>query len=423
MGSSISSEPRPASRTSSSTVHAVEVEALGKRYRIAEGAGDQTLLSALGRRVRRGSPATREFWALRDVTFEVEEGEVLGVLGRNGAGKSTLLKILSRITAPSAGRARVRGRLGALLEVGTAFHLELTGRENIHINGAMLGMARADVRRRFDEIVEFAGVEAFLDTPLKHYSSGMYLRLAFSVAAHMEPDVIVIDEVLAVGDAEFQRRCLGKMSEFGREGRTVIFVSHDLGSVAHLCSRCLWLEDGDVRQDGATEPVLAAYLSTGTKPVPWLKLPRDSSARAQLTGAGVFGPAGQNGVLRRDEPLHVVFEIEVNQPVPSLDVAGWIVNRTGQRIVDERWSDWEVSQLELGSPGKHRLEMVIPPLLPPGGYLAGFWLGTELETYFYDEAISFEMQPRRGERSESVDRHRLVTPHVSWSVRSSEAGS
>ena len=184
------------------------------------------------------------------LTFDVDEGEVLGVIGLNGAGKSTLLKILSRITEPTSGSSRTRGRVGALLEVGTGFHPELTGRENIFLNGVILGMRRAEIRARFDEIVAFAGVEQFLDTPLKRYSSGMYLRLAFAVAAHVDPDIVIVDEVLAVGDVQFRQRCLGRMSDFGREGRTVVFVSHDLGSVNQICERSLWLDGGRLRMDG-----------------------------------------------------------------------------------------------------------------------------------------------------------------------------
>ncbi|MBV8096733.1 MAG: ATP-binding cassette domain-containing protein, partial [Acetobacteraceae bacterium] len=205
-----------------------------------------------------------EFWALKDVSFEVERGEVLGIIGRNGAGKSTLLKVLSRITEPTRGRVVLRGRVASLLEVGTGFHPELTGRENIHLNGAILGMARAEIRRKFDEIIAFAGVEKFIDTPVKRYSSGMYVRLAFAVAAHLQPDILVVDEVLAVGDAEFQQKCLGKMDEVSRsEGRTVLFVSHNLSIIEKLCKRCIWLDGGSVREIGSAAAVIKGYLSFG----------------------------------------------------------------------------------------------------------------------------------------------------------------
>src|SRR5262249_23126514 len=214
---------------------------------------------ARGRAIVRGE-ATEEFWALKDVSFEVKRGEVLGIIGRNGAGKSTLLKILSRITEPSEGRVTIAGCVASLLEVGTGFHPELTGRENIYLNGAILGMSRAEIRRKFDEIVDFSGVEKFIDTPVKRYSSGMQVRLAFSVAAHLEPEILVIDEVLAVGDAEVQRKCLGKMGEVStREGRTVLFVSHNLGAVSALCQSGLYLRGGSVGRIGTIAATLAEY--------------------------------------------------------------------------------------------------------------------------------------------------------------------
>ncbi len=211
-----------------------------------------------------GLSTTEEFWALKDVNFQVEAGETLGIIGRNGAGKSTLLKVLSQITPPTTGEIKLRGRVGSLLEVGTGFHQELTGRENIFLNGAILGMPRQEIIRKLDEIVAFSGVEKFLDTPVKHYSSGMYVRLAFSVAAHLEPDILLVDEVLAVGDAEFQKKCLGKMEEATKkEGRTILFVSHNLTSIARLCSRCLLLKDGRVVKNGKTAEVIDYYLNSG----------------------------------------------------------------------------------------------------------------------------------------------------------------
>jgi ABC-type polysaccharide/polyol phosphate transport system ATPase subunit len=214
--------------------------------------------TARGARVTQSG--TEEFWALRNVSFELRQGEVLGIIGRNGAGKSTLLKILSRITEPSTGRVRIRGRVASLLEVGTGFHPELTGRENIFLNGAILGMKRAEIKRKFDEIVDFAEIEKFLDTPVKRYSSGMYVRLAFAVAAHLEPEILIVDEVLAVGDVEFQKKCLNKMSEVASGGRTVLFVSHNLTAVADLCTRALLLQKGEVRQVGTPDEVIATYI-------------------------------------------------------------------------------------------------------------------------------------------------------------------
>jgi lipopolysaccharide transport system ATP-binding protein len=206
--------------------------------------------------------APDEFWALRDVSFDVQPGEVIGVIGRNGAGKSTLLKILSRITEPTSGEARIRGRVASLLEVGTGFHPELTGRENVFLNGAILGMTKAEIRSKFDEIVEFSGIGKFVDTPVKRYSSGMYVRLAFAVAAHLEPEILIVDEVLAVGDAEFQRKCLGKMKEVSNDqGRTVLFVSHNMAAMQNLCHRCIWLDQGRIERTGPTDEVVRAYLT------------------------------------------------------------------------------------------------------------------------------------------------------------------
>ena len=262
---------------------------MSKRYRLG-GHYYVTLRETLAAVARRNAaPSKRDFWALRDLSFTVEEGEVVGLIGRNGAGKSTLLKVLARITVPTRGVARMRGRVGALLEVGTGFHPELNGRENIFLNGAILGLKRAEVRRRFDDIVEFAGVEAMLETPVKRYSSGQYLRLAFSVAALVEPDIVVVDEVLAVGDAEFQRRCLGKMSQFAQEGRTVLFVSHDLGAVARICERAIWLEDGEIKHDGPTSSSIDLYLDArGERPASVELPPEPDKPVNQITQARWF---------------------------------------------------------------------------------------------------------------------------------------
>jgi homopolymeric O-antigen transport system ATP-binding protein len=248
---------------------ALAVEGLSKRYRIGElqsayGTLRDSLSAAARRALRRDhSPHYDEIWALRDVSFDVVEGGVLGVIGRNGAGKSTLLKILTRITTPTGGRATIRGRVGSLLEVGTGFHPELTGRENVFLNGALLGMKRREIAKKYSEIVEFAGVEQFIDTPVKRYSSGMSVRLAFAVAAHLEPEILLVDEVLAVGDAEFQRRCLGRMEDMSDSGRTVLFVSHNMQAVTQLCDRAILLDRGEIVQDGPSNEVVAHYLQTG----------------------------------------------------------------------------------------------------------------------------------------------------------------
>lgn len=251
---------------------AIVVEGLGKRYSIGRKGNPQDgLRHAIEAAVRsplswmkkrREAKRNAEFWALRDVSFTIKRGEVIGIIGRNGAGKSTLLKLLSRITEPTEGRIRIEGRIASLLEVGTGFHQELTGRENIFLNGAILGMTRAEIVRKFDEIVAFSEIEDFLDTPVKRYSSGMYVRLAFAVAAHLDPEILIVDEVLAVGDAAFQRKCLGKMGSVAQSGRTVLFVSHSLDAVRSLCQTGLWLKDGHVEMKGEAEEVIDAYLSS-----------------------------------------------------------------------------------------------------------------------------------------------------------------
>src|SRR5882762_3830768 len=251
----------------------IKVEHLGKRYRIGMREPYRTIRDSImhtaaapwrGLRSRFGAAGPRsnanDMWALNDVSFEVAPGEVLGVIGRNGAGKSTMLKVLSRITEPTTGRVELYGRVGSLLEVGTGFHPELSGRENIYLNGAILGMHRWEIEKKFDEIVAFSELEKFLDTPVKRYSSGMYMRLAFAVAAHLEPEVLVVDEVLAVGDMQFQKKCLGKMGRVAKEGRTVIFVSHNMAAVQSLCSRAIWLDEGKVVEDSQAGTVISSYL-------------------------------------------------------------------------------------------------------------------------------------------------------------------
>ncbi len=267
---------------------AIIADGLSKRYRLGQMQRFTTLRDVIasgaaapyraGMRLVRGAHEQEELepsgrlWALKDVTFEVKRGEVLGVIGRNGAGKSTLLKLLSQITEPSEGYAAIHGRVGSLLEVGTGFHQELTGRENVYLNGAILGMRRNEIKSKFDDIVEFSGVEKFLDTPVKRYSSGMQVRLAFAVAAHLEPEILLVDEVLAVGDAAFQRKCLGKMESVATEGRTVFLVSHNMEAITNLCTRVIWIDDGQLRADGDPHELVRAYLATtrseiGTTPL------------------------------------------------------------------------------------------------------------------------------------------------------------
>jgi lipopolysaccharide transport system ATP-binding protein len=271
----------------------IRVERLGKCYRIRHERGQPyvALRDVIADRVRglwrrpAARAAVEDFWALSEVSFDVTRGDVVGVIGRNGAGKSTLLKVLSRITEPTTGRVELDGHVASLLEVGTGFHPELTGRENIFLNGAILGMTRAEIRRKFDEIVAFAEIDRFLDTPVKRYSSGMYVRLAFAVAAHLEPEILVVDEVLAVGDAQFQKKCLGKMGDVARSGRTVLFVSHNMAAVAALCNRAILLRGGRVALDSGPDAAIRHYLNEAAAgPSSLADVPRKGSGRARFTG-------------------------------------------------------------------------------------------------------------------------------------------
>jgi lipopolysaccharide transport system ATP-binding protein len=320
---------------------AIRVERLSKRYEIgtreAYGSLRDTLRHAAGAPARRLRAAFRKgehglsygastIWALRDVSFDVQQGEVLGLIGRNGAGKSTILKILSRITAPSEGRAAVKGRIRSLLEVGTGFHPELTGRENIYLNGAILGMKKAEIDRRFDEIVSFAEVEKFIDTPVKRYSSGMYLRLAFAVAAHLVSEILLVDEVLAVGDAAFQKKCIGRMNEVAHEGRTVLFVSHNMAAVRALCTRGICLEQGRVSFAGDIEHVLYRYTQS--------QIHTDSQPSGTQTRFTSIRVNGQNpGTIESGEGFEVGCTLELAEEVPSFRLFCIIQDANGESVV------------------------------------------------------------------------------------------
>jgi lipopolysaccharide transport system ATP-binding protein len=343
---------------------AVTIERLSKKYLIRPRRAErytalrdvlaergQAVGRALLRRLKgqEGPATSREqevFWALRDVSLEVGQGQVVGIIGRNGAGKSTLLKILARITEPSEGRATIRGRVASLLEVGTGFHPELTGRENILLNGSILGMTRLEVRRRFDDIVAFAGIERFLDTPIKRYSSGMYVRLAFAISAHLDSDVLLIDEVLAVGDADFQRKCLGRISAMtAQQGRTVLFVSHNMQTVAQLCSRAVLLERGAVAFDGPAQETTRKYFQQLSQPAP--SPTHSDRQRAIAHGGGVSlqqvryldGAGAAQPRLDRSEVLRIVLCFEIAGRVPEMDIAMAVIHADGTRVFSEVLSE------------------------------------------------------------------------------------
>lgn len=395
----------------------IQAQGLGKRYRLGEG-GYATLREKVSRPRRSSSVDRREVWALRELDVEVNEGDVVGIIGRNGAGKTTLLKSIARIVKPTTGVVRVRGRVGALLEVGTGFHPELTGRENVYLNGVVLGMSRKEIKRRFDDIVEFAGVERFLETPLKRYSSGMYLRLAFAVAAHVDPDVLIVDEVLAVGDAEFRERCLRRMSEFGSEGRTVLFVSHDPGAVAQLCSRAVWLEAGRVRSAGPAHELLDQYLRTTVPATTRVEASlHDHDALEHLSLALLGGSGEPLDSPRRDEPLTFELDFTTRQRTMSLDAALYLVDGRGTRVVNENLSDSD--QVISGPAQRYRVRFDLPPILASGNYVAGVWLGTQNDLVFRGDLLRFTIRPLPHDRDESV--HGSVRPPVRWTVLADRA--
>ena len=334
---------------------------------------DQSLTSPRPDNSIDSNPQER-FWALKDVSFDVRRGEVLGIIGKNGAGKSTLLKILSKVTTPTRGQIRIRGRVASLLEVGTGFHPELTGRENIFLNGAILGMGRAEIRRKFDEIVAFSEVEKFIDTPVKRYSSGMYVRLAFAVAAHLEPEILLIDEVLAVGDVQFQKKCLGKMEEVSHEGRTILFVSHNMGAIRNLCRRAIWLHGGKIETEGQADQVVTEYLKYSQERAKISleqRKDRKGSGEILFENVSLLDSSGKEvPVFTSGESAILVFHFQNREKreLKNVHLAIGIDDQTGQRItlLD---SDVTGQNVSVDSKRNHQLEVVVDRLpLVPGRY-------------------------------------------------------
>ena len=343
----------------------VRVEGLGKRYRLGLGPGRRTFREVLGGLPERllgwSGPAATELWALQDVSFSIQRGEVVGVIGANGAGKSTLLKLLARITRPTRGYLEVEGRVGSLLEVGTGFHSELSGRENVFLSGVILGMRRRDVAARFDRIVEFSGLDpVFLDQPVKRLSSGMQMRLAFSVAAHLEPDVLVVDEVLAVGDVEFQRRCLGRMGEIAGSGRTVLFVSHNMAAVKSLCTRCLVLRQGRLLLDGSTEQAIGSYLELTLSPQGRLEL---EVGPFSLRAWEFLGPDG--GALLPLRPATLSVRMVARQDLDRPSVLAQVMTTEGALLFAVNTKDWvEAGRVAAGEAWCVRFRLESLPLMP-----------------------------------------------------------
>ena len=366
-------------------------------------------------------------WALKDVSFDVRRGQVLGIVGRNGAGKSTLLKILSRVTEPSAGQAEIHGRVGSLLEVGTGFHPELTGRENIYLNGAILGMKRTEIERKFDEIVEFSEVAQFIDTPVKRYSSGMYLRLAFAVAAHLEPEILVVDEVLAVGDAEFQRKCLGKMSDVAQAGRTVLFVSHNMSAILRLTEETLVLEKGRLTYRAATPEAVDYYMAAGFSDAGerlWQaeEIPAEAAPFHPLA-LRVRDPQGRViDTVRSTEPLSIEIEYRLDQPITGLRVGIYLLTMRGEYVFTSFDTDDPQQFERLGArpAGHYRSRCTLPAdLLNEGRYvLAVNASAFHVKRYFWDDhALAFNVDAT-GAPGKHWPEPRLgpVRPALDWTI-------
>jgi len=349
----------------------IHVDGLSKRYRIGERERYYALRDVVARafvapfRRQRRARERAELWALRDVSFDVRQGEVVGLIGRNGAGKTTLLKILSRITRPTTGFAEIRGRVGSLLEVGTGFHPELTGRENVYLSGAILGMKHSEIARKFDEIVSFAGVERFIDTPLKHFSTGMQMRLAFAVAAHLEPEILLVDEVLAVGDFEFQKKCVGKMQDVSRSGRTIVFVSHQMNQIRRLCERVVWIDSGQLRLDGSAETVIGAYEQSSLAASQAEGNESASHDSVWFSGWEVVRRRGgePNVVTEGDGPVSIGIHVRNRQAIGHGKVAVVVYDSRGFLV-----SGWSFDDLQL-APGEHDIHLSFQDLpLRPGAY-------------------------------------------------------
>jgi lipopolysaccharide transport system ATP-binding protein len=426
----------------------IRVERLSKQYRIGLAPDRyRTLRDSLVDTISRPFHAARKLltgptiqpdnskgvlWALRDVSFEIQRGQIFGIIGRNGAGKSTLLKILSRVTEPSEGSVMLRGRVGALLEVGTGFHLELTGRENIYLNGAILGMRRTEIDQKFDEIVDFSEVEQFIDTPVKRYSSGMYLRLAFAVAAHLEPEILVVDEVLAVGDAEFQRKCLGKMSDVALEGRTVLFVSHNMSAILRLTEQAIVLEKGKLVLQAPTAQAIDYYMSSGFSDVGervWQadEVPMDSSPFTPLALRVKDHLGRVVETLRSTEPITIEVEYKLSSPITGLRVGIYLLTLRGEYV----FTSFDIDQPEKFEqysvrPNGHYLSRCTIPgdFLNDGRYVLAMNASTfRMKRYFQDDHVLAITVDGTGAPGKQWPEPRLgpVRPRLEWQIERLEA--
>lgn len=410
----------------------VRVENLSKQYRIGAqetsyGTLRESIVDALRNPLDRlqgknGKRTAETIWALKDVSFDVTPGEVVGVIGRNGAGKSTLLKVLSRITEPTTGRVELYGRVASLLEVGTGFHPELTGRENIYLNGAILGMRKAEIERKFDEIVAFAELEKFLDTPVKRYSSGMYMRLAFAVSSHLEPEILIVDEVLAVGDANFQKKCLGKLGEVASEGRTVLFVSHNMLAVQSLCSRVLWLDQGKIMDQGPAKQVIAQYLKTSLAEQPEQTWDHVNTApgndQVRIRRACVYPADGLADSISVKTPLTIEFEYWNLAPGAYLNLSVVISTKEGQPIFNTGSGRDPVWHSKPFPRGLFRSRFHIPgDLLNDGTHRVHLYVVKDESVVIYDidDILVFEVEDASEQRSGWYGKWiGAVRPNLDW---------
>ncbi len=409
----------------------IRVENLGKQYRIgvqekAPRSLQQAVTSLLGSPFKYLNtvlrPPTNEeiVWALKDVSFEVKQGEVIGVIGRNGAGKSTLLKILSRITEPTTGYAEIRGRVASLLEVGAGFHPELTGRENIYLNGTIMGMKKREIDRRFDEIVDFAEVEKFIDTPVKRYSSGMYVRLAFAVAAHLNAEILVVDEVLAVGDATFQKKCLGKIGDVAsQEGRTVLFVSHNMGVISQLCSRALWVDAGYVKRDDLPSDVIESYLSIGTRTKSeWYRPNTLSKTDSYLKTVRILNLENlPTSVIEFRQSCKIEIQYCIEKPTRDLAILCQLLNAQGISV----FTTWDTDTTSWGGQtrevGDFKSVCHIPDsLLKPGFYwlTIGILVPNVMQIEYHTDLVGFEVSAAG--YPFNLDRLGVIMPLIDWKV-------
>jgi len=408
----------------------IQVQNVSKRYRIGARLSHNSLRDSIASTLRapfssRANGNRPDFiWALNDVSFSVDRGEVVGIIGRNGAGKSTLLKILSKITKPTKGTVRLQGRVGSLLEVGTGFHSELTGRENIFLNGAILGMTRREIMSKFDEIVAFAETEQFLDTPVKHYSSGMTVRLAFAVAAHLEPEILIVDEVLAVGDAVFQKKCLGKMDEVARGGRTILFVSHDLSAVNSLCQRAILLHEGSIVRTGSAAEVSAYYLDSANKlysPITWVNQPRTSSNEVELQQATISQEGKVTTAIDCRKDFRFTLEYEIKKALPNSRLFIVIRNAKGEILFTT--SDYDVAGDAVinRDAGRYRSVVEVPGgLFKAGAYYATVGADIKNQRIIFAENDILQFDVYESADDTQAERHKrigVIAPLLNWETR------